>query len=138
MWYFSWILGLGLACSFAILNAPALDLAVFVNHLQGGQRTGLLALANAEIGKAARGAEFAPGVRAGLVRCEQRLVQHTFQDDRKLRARSKCASRDFRYTEAASVADDASSHVEQAHRAVIVAALLLLFGKAMPVAAANH
>jgi cyd operon protein YbgT len=25
MWYFSWILGLGLACSFAILNAVWLE-----------------------------------------------------------------------------------------------------------------
>jgi cyd operon protein YbgT len=28
MWYFSWILGLGLACAFAILNAMWLELAV--------------------------------------------------------------------------------------------------------------
>jgi len=26
MWYFSWILGLGLACSFAVLNAMWLEL----------------------------------------------------------------------------------------------------------------
>jgi cyd operon protein YbgT len=26
MWYFAWILGLGLACSFAILNAMCLEL----------------------------------------------------------------------------------------------------------------
>ena len=26
MWYFAWILGLGLACSFAILNAMWLEL----------------------------------------------------------------------------------------------------------------
>ncbi len=26
MWYFSWILGIGLACSFAILNAMWLEL----------------------------------------------------------------------------------------------------------------
>jgi cyd operon protein YbgT len=26
MWYFAWILGLGLACSFAILNATWLEL----------------------------------------------------------------------------------------------------------------
>jgi cytochrome bd-I ubiquinol oxidase subunit X len=26
MWYFSWILGLGLACSFAILNAMWLEI----------------------------------------------------------------------------------------------------------------
>ena len=26
MWYFSWILGLGLACSFAILNAMWIEL----------------------------------------------------------------------------------------------------------------
>lgn len=26
MWYFSWILGLGLACSFAVLNALWLEL----------------------------------------------------------------------------------------------------------------
>jgi cyd operon protein YbgT len=28
MWYFSWILGLGLACAFAILNAMWFELAV--------------------------------------------------------------------------------------------------------------
>ena len=28
MWYFSWILGTGLACSFAILNALWLELRV--------------------------------------------------------------------------------------------------------------
>jgi cyd operon protein YbgT len=27
MWYFSWVLGLGLACSFAILNAMWLEIA---------------------------------------------------------------------------------------------------------------
>jgi len=27
MWYFSWVLGLGLACFFAILNAMWLELA---------------------------------------------------------------------------------------------------------------
>jgi cyd operon protein YbgT len=27
MWYFTWVLGLGLACSFAILNAMWLELA---------------------------------------------------------------------------------------------------------------
>jgi cyd operon protein YbgT len=27
MWYFSWVLGLGLACSFAILNAMWLEVA---------------------------------------------------------------------------------------------------------------
>lgn len=27
MWYFSWILGLGLACAFAILNAMWFELA---------------------------------------------------------------------------------------------------------------
>ncbi|MDO4231030.1 MAG: cytochrome bd-I oxidase subunit CydX [Lautropia sp.] len=27
MWYFSWVLGLGLACSFAILNAMWFELA---------------------------------------------------------------------------------------------------------------
>ena len=27
MWYFSWVLGLGLACSFAILNAMWLELS---------------------------------------------------------------------------------------------------------------
>jgi cyd operon protein YbgT len=26
MWYFSWVLGLGLACSFAILNAMWLEI----------------------------------------------------------------------------------------------------------------
>jgi cyd operon protein YbgT len=28
MWYFSWILGLGLACAFAILNAMWFELVV--------------------------------------------------------------------------------------------------------------
>ena len=28
MWYFSWILGIGLACSFAILNAMWYELTV--------------------------------------------------------------------------------------------------------------
>ncbi len=28
MWYFSWVLGLGLACTFAILNAMWLELDV--------------------------------------------------------------------------------------------------------------
>jgi cyd operon protein YbgT len=28
MWYFSWVLGLGLACSFAILNAMWLEVTV--------------------------------------------------------------------------------------------------------------
>lgn len=27
MWYFSWVLGVGLACTFAILNAMWLELA---------------------------------------------------------------------------------------------------------------
>ena len=27
MWYFSWVLGLGLACAFAILNAMWLELS---------------------------------------------------------------------------------------------------------------
>jgi|TARA_R110002072_G_scaffold2229_10_gene18301 cyd operon protein YbgT len=27
MWYFAWVLGLGLACAFAILNAMWLELA---------------------------------------------------------------------------------------------------------------
>ncbi len=27
MWYFSWVLGLGLACSFAVLNAMWFELA---------------------------------------------------------------------------------------------------------------
>ncbi|MGP0059425.1 MAG: cytochrome bd-I oxidase subunit CydX [Beijerinckiaceae bacterium] len=31
MWYFSWILGLGLACSFAILNAMWLELPQVTN-----------------------------------------------------------------------------------------------------------
>ena len=29
MWYFSWILGLGLVCAFAILNAMWLELEVY-------------------------------------------------------------------------------------------------------------
>jgi len=29
MWYFSWILGLGLACAFGILNAMWLELAEY-------------------------------------------------------------------------------------------------------------
>lgn len=28
MWYFSWILGIGLACAFAVLNAMWLELRV--------------------------------------------------------------------------------------------------------------
>lgn len=32
MWYFSWVLGLGLACSFAILNAMWLELNEDVNR----------------------------------------------------------------------------------------------------------
>lgn len=32
MWYFSWILGLGLACAFAILNAMWLELDDDNNH----------------------------------------------------------------------------------------------------------
>ena len=27
MWYFSWVLGLGLACSFAVLNAMWLEIS---------------------------------------------------------------------------------------------------------------
>lgn len=32
MWYFSWILGTGLACTFAILNAIWLELRVESSH----------------------------------------------------------------------------------------------------------
>jgi cyd operon protein YbgT len=34
MWYFSWVLGLGLACSFAVLNAMWLEVT------QDGQSSG--------------------------------------------------------------------------------------------------
>lgn len=33
MWYFSWVLGLGLACSFAILNAMWLEMGESVVEL---------------------------------------------------------------------------------------------------------
>jgi cytochrome bd-I ubiquinol oxidase subunit X len=33
MWYFSWILGLGLACAFAILNAMWLELEVYSDEI---------------------------------------------------------------------------------------------------------
>jgi cytochrome bd-I ubiquinol oxidase subunit X len=32
MWYFAWVLGLGLACSFAILNAMWLELDEPASH----------------------------------------------------------------------------------------------------------
>jgi len=32
MWYFSWVLGLGLACAFAILNAMWLELRTGERH----------------------------------------------------------------------------------------------------------
>jgi len=41
MWYFAWILGLGLACSFAILNAMWLE-------LDPRYQTGLSAIAGDE------------------------------------------------------------------------------------------
>ncbi len=45
MWYFSWVLGLGLACAFAILNAmwleldPQMALDPHVDELSGGPPT---------------------------------------------------------------------------------------------------
>ena len=33
MWYFSWVLGLGLACSFAILNAMWLEVRADIGRL---------------------------------------------------------------------------------------------------------
>lgn len=38
MWYFSWILGTGLACSFAILNAMWLEL----RHIDDGKSMDVL------------------------------------------------------------------------------------------------
>ncbi len=32
MWYFSWILGLGLACAFSVLNALWFELDSYRNH----------------------------------------------------------------------------------------------------------
>lgn len=40
MWYFSWILGLGLACSFAILNAMWFELRE--QKVQAGDAAGSL------------------------------------------------------------------------------------------------
>jgi cyd operon protein YbgT len=34
MWYFSWILGLGLACAFAILNAMWLELEEYSEEIE--------------------------------------------------------------------------------------------------------
>jgi cyd operon protein YbgT len=39
MWYFSWILGLGLACAFAILNAMWFELVVRDEDNDGGSDT---------------------------------------------------------------------------------------------------
>ena len=39
MWYFSWILGLGLACTFAILNAMWFELVVHDEDNDGGSDT---------------------------------------------------------------------------------------------------
>ncbi|WP_018577732.1 cytochrome bd-I oxidase subunit CydX [Legionella shakespearei] len=36
MWYFSWILGTGLACTFAILNAMWLELREQETHTSSG------------------------------------------------------------------------------------------------------
>lgn len=36
MWYFSWILGLGLACSFTILNAMWLELEEYSDEKWAG------------------------------------------------------------------------------------------------------
>lgn len=38
MWYFSWILGLGLACAFSILNAMWFELRVVRAQEEGAQR----------------------------------------------------------------------------------------------------
>ncbi|MDE2150477.1 MAG: cytochrome bd-I oxidase subunit CydX [Gammaproteobacteria bacterium] len=35
MWYFSWILGLGLACAFSVLNAMWLELAQDQSEREG-------------------------------------------------------------------------------------------------------
>jgi cyd operon protein YbgT len=38
MWYFSWVLGLGLACSFAILNAMWLEVRMANDQQEGPNR----------------------------------------------------------------------------------------------------
>jgi cyd operon protein YbgT len=40
MWYFSWILGLGLACAFAILNAMWFELDADRRATQPGETKG--------------------------------------------------------------------------------------------------
>ncbi len=40
MWYFSWVLGLGLACAFAILNAMWLELDPRDAHTERRTETG--------------------------------------------------------------------------------------------------
>ena len=40
MWYFSWILGLGLACAFAILNAMWFELNADRRATQAGETKG--------------------------------------------------------------------------------------------------
>lgn len=40
MWYFSWILGLGLACAFAILNAMWLELEEYSEEITDAPATG--------------------------------------------------------------------------------------------------
>lgn len=39
MWYFSWILGTGLACTFAILNALWLELRVDASKMDDHAKT---------------------------------------------------------------------------------------------------
>ncbi len=39
MWYFSWILGLGLACSFAILNAMWFELREVEDHYKADKNS---------------------------------------------------------------------------------------------------
>ena len=44
MWYFSWILGLGLACAFAILNAMWFELREGQDHMPDADREAFDAL----------------------------------------------------------------------------------------------
>lgn len=38
MWYFSWVLGLGLACTFSILNAMWLEMEEDRHHAKNGDQ----------------------------------------------------------------------------------------------------
>ncbi len=42
MWYFTWILGVGLACAFGIINAMWLEAECDLDHCGGDEPTGCL------------------------------------------------------------------------------------------------